>query len=146
MSANEPKALFILNNNNNNNNNNNSNYEEDPTVIRARENLALAEKVQQEWLEQKRLERAQLQAEVEAERLWRKVEEVEKEWRGLEEVELKQQWSRWSRGGKRVGTLSWGPRLLRPYGLSTLAWAPLRVNLSQVGRLCQRVCSFYIGP
>ena len=82
MSANEPKALFMLDNNNNN-------YKEDPAVIRVRENLALAEKVQQEWVEQRRLERAQFQVEYEAERLRRKVEEAEKEQRELEEVELK---------------------------------------------------------
>ena len=82
MSANEPDALFMLDDDD-------DNYEEDPAVIRARENLALVEKVQQEWVEQKRLERAQLQAEDEAERLWKKVEVVEKEWRELEEAEVK---------------------------------------------------------
>ena len=82
MSANELEALFMLDNDDNN-------YEEDPAIIRARENLVLVEKVQQEWVEQKRLERAQLQAEDEAERLWKKVEEVEKEWRELGEAEVK---------------------------------------------------------
>ena len=65
MSANETKALFVLDDDND------DNYKEDPAVIRAQENLALAEKVQQEWVEQRRLERAQLQVEAEAERLWK---------------------------------------------------------------------------
>ena len=58
MSINKAKALFIIDNNDNN-------YEKDPAIIRAQENLALAEKVQQEQMEQKRLERAQRQAEAE---------------------------------------------------------------------------------
>ena len=83
MSANKPKALFMLDDNDD------DNYKEDPAVIRARKNLVLAEKVQQEWVEQKRLERAQLWVEAEAERLQKKVKEAEKEQRELEEVELK---------------------------------------------------------
>ena len=58
MSINKAKALFIIDNNDNN-------YEKDPAIIRAQENLALAEKVQQEQMEQKRLERAQRQVEAE---------------------------------------------------------------------------------
>ena len=60
MSTNETEALFVINDNN-------DSYEEDPAVIRARENLVLAEKVQQEWVKQQWLERAQRQAEVKVE-------------------------------------------------------------------------------
>ena len=75
MSANEPEALFVLDNED-------ENFEEDPAVIKMRENSAMAERVQQEHLEHRRLERAQLWVE----KLWREVEEAEKERKELEEA------------------------------------------------------------
>ena len=71
MSADKPKALFILEDEDND-------FEEDPTVIQVRVNLAMAERVQQQWVEQRRLKRAQRQVEAEVEKLWREVEEAER--------------------------------------------------------------------
>ena len=51
MPTDEPKMLFILDKDKNDD-------EEDPTIIQVRKNLAVAEKVQQEQVEQRRLERA----------------------------------------------------------------------------------------
>ena len=39
-----------------------------------------------------------------------------------------------------------GSQIIEPYGLSTLAWTPLRVSWSQVGRPCQRAHGSFIGP
>ena len=83
MSANKNKPLFVINDDDDNN------YSEDPTVIRAQENLALAEKVQWEQVKQQQIERAQHWVEIEVEKLQRKIEEAEKEWKRLEETELK---------------------------------------------------------
>ena len=50
---------------------------EDPTVIQVRVNLVMAERVQQQQVEQRRLKRAQHQVEAEVEKLWREVKEAE---------------------------------------------------------------------
>ena len=44
-------------------------YVDDPAVMQAKENLAMAERIQQEKAEQRRLEREERKAWVEAERL-----------------------------------------------------------------------------
>ena len=60
-------------------------YEDDPTRLQARANLMAAERVQQEKVKQRRLEREQRWVE----RLRGEVEEVERKQRELEEVELR---------------------------------------------------------
>ena len=82
MSADKDKPLFVINGDDDNN------YKEDPAIIRAQENLVLVEKVQWEWVKQQWIERAQHQAEIEVERLQRKID-VDKEQKRLEEAELK---------------------------------------------------------
>ena len=83
MSADENTPLFVLKDEDKLNN------EEGPAIIQVRENLAVAERLQQECMEQKCLERAQCQAEAEVEKLRQEVEEAEREWKELEEVEIK---------------------------------------------------------
>ena len=51
-------------------------------------NLAAAERIQQEKVEQRRLEREEWKVQVEAECLTKEIEEAERKWRELEEVEL----------------------------------------------------------
>ena len=63
-------------------------YEDDPTVTQAKVNLMVAECMQQERAEQRRLEREEWKAWAEAERLTRETEEAERKWRELEEAEL----------------------------------------------------------
>ena len=63
-------------------------YEDSPAVAQAKVNLAVAEQIQQERAEQRRLEREERKAEAEAERLKQEIEEAEREWRELEEVEV----------------------------------------------------------
>ena len=62
---------------------------DDPAIIQVRENLMVAEQVQQEMVEQRRLERGQQQTQAEAERLRGEIKEVERMQRDLEEVELR---------------------------------------------------------
>ena len=64
-------------------------YEDDPAVIQARENLAVAECIQQEKAEQKRLEREEQRAWAEVEKLKGEIEEAEKRQRELKEAELR---------------------------------------------------------
>ena len=63
-------------------------YEDDPTVTQAKANLMVAECMQQERAEQRRLEREERKAWAEVERLTREIEEAERKWRELEEAEL----------------------------------------------------------
>ena len=63
-------------------------YEDDPTITQAKANLTVAECIQQERAEQRRLEREQRKAWAEAECLTKEIEEVERKRRELEEVEV----------------------------------------------------------
>ena len=83
MSANPNTPLFVLSDNNNNNK-----YEDDPAITQVKANLAVAECIQQEMAEQKRLEREEWKARVDAERLTREIKEAERQWRELEEAEI----------------------------------------------------------
>ena len=82
MSADPATPLFVISDGDN------VKYEDDPTVIQAKANLAAVERVQQERAEQRRLERAEQKAWVEAECLTKEIKEVERKWRELEEAEL----------------------------------------------------------
>ena len=62
--------------------------EDNPAVTQAKANLAVAERIQQERAEQRRLEREEQKVQAEAERLKREIEEAERKQRELEEVEL----------------------------------------------------------
>ena len=64
-------------------------YEDDPAIIQARANLTVAEHVQQEKAEQKRLEREGWRVWAEAEKLKGEIEEAEKRRRELKEVEMR---------------------------------------------------------
>ena len=64
-------------------------YEDDPAIIQVRENLVVAECIQPEKAEQRRLEREEWRVRVEVERLKGQIEEVERAWRELEETELR---------------------------------------------------------
>ena len=63
-------------------------YEDDPAIMQAKANLAVAEHIQQEKVEQRRLEREERKVWAEVERLTREIEEVERKRKQLEEVEL----------------------------------------------------------
>ena len=63
-------------------------YEEDPAIAQAKANLAVAECIQREKAEQRRLEREEWKVRAEVERLMWEIEEVERQRRELEEVEL----------------------------------------------------------
>ena len=65
-------------------------YKDDPVIMQVKANLAAAERVQQERAEQRRLEREERKAQVEAEWLLWEIEKAERKWRELEEVELEQ--------------------------------------------------------
>ena len=64
-------------------------YEDDPAIIQARANLAVAEHIQQERAEQKRLEREEWRVQVEVEKLKEEFEEAEKRRRELKEMEVR---------------------------------------------------------
>ena len=83
MSADPNTPLFEISNGDN------ATYKDNPTIIQVRENLAVAEHVQQEKAEQLRLEREEWRAWAEAERLKGEIKEVERRQRELEEVELR---------------------------------------------------------
>ena len=63
-------------------------YKDDPAVTQAKANLTAVECIQQEKVEQRRLEREEWTAWAEAECLTKEIEEVERKWRELEEAEL----------------------------------------------------------
>ena len=63
-------------------------YVDDPAVMQVKENLVMAEHIQQEKAEQRRLEMEERKVWVEAERLMQEIEEAERQWRELEEVEV----------------------------------------------------------
>ena len=63
-------------------------YEDDPTITQMKANLVVAEHVQQERAEQRRLEREEQKVWVEAARLMREIEEVERKRREIKEAEL----------------------------------------------------------
>ena len=65
-------------------------YEDDPAVAQAKANLVVAERIQTERAEQRRLEREEWKVRVEAERLTREIEEAERKRKELEEAELEQ--------------------------------------------------------
>ena len=83
MSADRNMPLFNLNDKDE------VTYEDDPAILQARANLAVAEWVQQEKVEWRRLEREQWWTQAEAERLRGEIEEAERKQRELEEVELR---------------------------------------------------------
>ena len=58
-------------------------------MTQVKANLVVAEHMQQERAEQRRLEREEWKAWVEAERLKREIKEVERKWRELKEAELR---------------------------------------------------------
>ena len=64
-------------------------YKDNPAMTQARENLMVVEHVQQERAEQRRLEREEWKAQVEAERLKREIEEAERKGRELKKAELR---------------------------------------------------------
>ena len=82
MSADPATPLFVISDGDN------VKYEDDPTVIQAKANLAAVEHVQQERAEQRRLERAERKVWVEAEHLTKEIKEAERKRRELEGVEL----------------------------------------------------------
>ena len=84
MSADLNTPLFVLSDNDD------IEYEDDPAVTQAKANLAVAEHIQQEKVEQRRLEREEWKVRVEAEHLTKEIEEVERKWRELKEAELEQ--------------------------------------------------------
>ena len=55
-------------------------YEDDLVITQAKANLAVAERVQQERAEQRRLEREEWKARAEVERLMWEIKEAELEW------------------------------------------------------------------
>ena len=61
MSADDCGPLFAIDNNNDNN------IGDDPNILRVQEQLVTAERLQQECMEQRRIERAQCQVEAEVE-------------------------------------------------------------------------------
>ena len=63
-------------------------YEDDPAVTQVKVNLTVAERIQQERAKQRRLEREEQKAWVEAEHLTKEVEEAERKRRELEEAEV----------------------------------------------------------
>ena len=63
-------------------------YKDDPAVAQVKANLMAVEQIQQERAKQRRLEREEQKAWVEAERLRWEIEEVEREQRELEEAEV----------------------------------------------------------
>ena len=82
MSANPNTPLFVISNGDD------VEYEDNPAIAQAKANLMVAEWIQQERAEQRRLEREEQKAWVEAERLRWEIEEAEREQRELEEAEV----------------------------------------------------------
>ena len=82
MSADPITPLFVLSDDDD------VEYKDDPAVTQAKVNLAVAERIQQERAEQKRLEREERKARAEAERLMQEIEEAERQRRELEEAEI----------------------------------------------------------
>ena len=82
MSTNPNTPLFTLSNDDD------VEYEDDPAITQAKANLTAAEHIQQERAEQKRLEREELKARAEAERLMWEIEEAKRQQRELEEAEV----------------------------------------------------------
>ena len=82
MSADPNTLLFVLSDDDD------VEYEDNPAVTQAKANLAVAERIQQEKAEQRRLEREEWKVWVEVEHLTREIEEAERKWRELEEAEL----------------------------------------------------------
>ena len=63
-------------------------YEDDPAITQVKVNLAAAECIQQEKVEQRRLEREEQKAWAEVEHLTKEIEEAERKQRELEEAEV----------------------------------------------------------
>ena len=82
MSTNSNTPLFMISNGDD------VEYEDDPAVTQAKVNLVAAECIQQERAEQRRLEREEQKAWVEAEHLTKEVKEAERKQRELEETEV----------------------------------------------------------
>ena len=82
MSADPNTPLFVISNEDD------VEYEDNPAITQAKVNLAAAECIQQEKAEQRRLEREEWKAWVEAKCLTKEIEEAEKKWRELEEAEV----------------------------------------------------------
>ena len=82
MSTNHNMPLFKISNGNE------IEYEDNPAIAQVKANLVVAEWIQQERAEQRRLEREEWKAWVEAERLRWEFKEAEREWREIEEVEV----------------------------------------------------------
>ena len=82
MSADQNTSLFVLSDNDN------DEYEDDPAIMQVKANLVVVECIQQEKVEQRRLEREEWKVRVEAEHLTREIEEAGRKRRELEEAEL----------------------------------------------------------
>ena len=82
MSADQNTSLFVLSDNDN------DEYEDDPAIMQVKANLVVVERIQQEKVEQRRLEREEWKVRVEVEHLTREIEEAGRKRRELEEAEL----------------------------------------------------------
>ena len=82
MFADQDTLLFMLSDDDN------DEYKDDPAITQAKGNLVVAECIQQEKAEQRRLEREEWKVWAEVERLTWEIEEVERQRRELEEAEI----------------------------------------------------------